>query len=320
MFQKYDLVVKMYTENAEANELSAETINSYNRSFKYYREFLERNGFEEACMAATAQWKIELSKTVNVTSADLYLHHVSYLSEFAVEMQLFSDPFMSDKLFPSRKALKKERDKDYEHVLDKEDANALINATHAVFTRTPHTFLREKAVITLTLMSGLRNIEIRNLALSDLNFGDGYIHVRITKGGKQRFVPFPEAAQSAVNAYLNSGLRPSDVSVDDFLFGVVTRGGEWRQFARTELSELIYKYEKSILGEEKASRSHALRHCFASVCVTDGVDMNSISRILGHADPRLTARVYAKDLEPESFASSVGFKVAEVFNKKEGVA
>lgn len=320
MFQKYDLAVKMFTENAEANELSAETIGSYSRSFKYYRSFLEENGFEEACIAATAQWKIALSKNVSITSADLYLHHLSYLSAFATEMQIFSEPFMSDKLFPSRKALKKERDAEYEHVLTKEDASALIYAEKAVFSRTPHTFLREKAVVTLTIMSGLRNIELRNLALSDLNFEQGYIYARVTKGDKPRYVPFPEVAQNAVNAYLNSGLRPSDVSNSNFLFGVVTRTGEWRQFARTELSELIYKYEKSIIGEEKASRSHALRHCFASVCVTDGVDMNSISRILGHADTRITARIYAKDLAPENFASNMGLQVSSVFNRKEGCA
>lgn len=321
MFEKYDLVVSMFTENAEANELSAETIGSYARSFKYYREFLEANGFEEACIAGTAQWKIALSKSVNITSADLYLHHVSYLSTFATEMQIFAEPFMSDKLFPSRKALKKERDAEYEHVLDKNDANALIFAEKPVYAKMGHTFLRSKAIVTLTVMSGLRNIELRNLALSDLHFDDGYIYARVTKGDKPRYVPFPEVAQNAVNAYLNSGLRPSTLSNSDFLFGTVARDGTWRQLARTELSELIYKYEKSIIGEEKASRSHALRHCFASVCLTDGLDLDSISRILGHADTRITAKVYAKDLEPENFASNVSLQVSSVFsNKKEGIA
>jgi hypothetical protein len=38
---------------------------------------------------------------------------------------------------------------------------------------------------------------------------------------------------------------------------------------------------------------HALRHHFASVLLTDGVDIRSLAGYLGHHDPGFTLRVYA---------------------------
>ena len=319
MFENYERAVKLFLQNCDDNGLSGETISSYRNSFRYYKEFMERSGFEDASYIATAEWKSELSKSVSVTTINLYLSNLQRLSDFGMRCKLYTDAFMDDGLLPPKKKLSKERNKEYEHVLTEEDVEKLINADRAVFTRTPHTFKREKAVMVLTLTTGLRNIELRNLRMKDLNFGEGYIYAHITKGDKPRFVPFVPIAQKAINDYLNSGLRPSNLTMEDSLFGVNTREGEWRQFERTELSELIYRYEKSIIGPDKASRSHALRHSFASICLTQGIDIGSISTILGHSSTTITARVYAKNLHPEQFASAFGQKFDEL-RTKEGVA
>ena len=37
---------------------------------------------------------------------------------------------------------------------------------------------------------------------------------------------------------------------------------------------------------------HALRHHFASVLLSDGVDIRSLAEYLGHGDPGFTLRVY----------------------------
>ncbi len=37
---------------------------------------------------------------------------------------------------------------------------------------------------------------------------------------------------------------------------------------------------------------HALRHHFASVLLSDGVDIRSLAEFLGHSDPGFTLRVY----------------------------
>ena len=156
------------------------------------------------------------------------------------------------------------------------------------------------------LLSGARNSELRSLAPADLDWTNGCIMLRVTKGDKPRMVPFSAAAQTAVKNYLASGIRPASADDNAPLFGCVSRKtGEWKPLERTQLSELINGYTKSVIGEENACRSHALRHGFASAALEAGVAVDDISGVLGHADTKVTA-IYAQRLHPAKLAASIG--------------
>lgn len=316
MLEKYDSTVEMFMSNCRTNECTSATMENYANIFRFYREFLVENGYEDASAVATLKWKESLS--VSFRSLDLYLRVLKYLSDFGVDTCIYSAPFVVEKMFPPKKQVSKEKNKEYNHVLTADDAIALMSAQRYTIDgrRTPRTFIREKAIVTVFLTSGIRNIELRNLRMRNLNYGNGTIYCEVTKGGKPRYVPFTEEAQTAVNDYLNSGLRPFSLTSDDFLFGVVTNSGEWRCMERTELSEKVNGYVSGILGEEKASRSHALRHCFASVTLTNGTSMEAISAMLGHAE-MATTRIYSKDLNPELTASNFAKNVSSMFKKDE---
>lgn len=326
MFERFDNTVEMFMSNCRTNECTQDTMSTYKNIFKAYRQFLEQNSFDDASAMATLKWKEHLTsddgkKSVSFRTLDMYLRILKYLSDFGVETCIYSAPFVVEKMFPPKKQVSKEKNKEYNHVLDASDAVELITAQRYTEDgrRTPNTFLREKAIVTLFLTSGMRNIELRNLTVDNLNFSNGTIFCEITKGGKPRYVPFTDEAQDAVNNYLNSGLRPPEVPNNAPLFGVVTNSGEWRGMERTELSDRVKNYVSGILGKEKAARTHALRHCFASVSLTNGSSMEAISQMLGHSSTAITAHVYAKDLEPEMTASNFGKMISRML-KEEGVA
>ena len=132
-----------------------------------------------------------------------------------------------------------------------------------------------------------------------------------TKGDKPRAVVFSQAAQNAVQAYLDSGLRPSTAVDEDWLFGSVDKAGNWNQMSRTELSERIKYFTKAVLGEEKSCRSHAMRHCYASVLLENNVPMELISETMGHASVA-TTKIYAARFSVNAPAMAV----ANVFNRK----
>lgn len=304
MFEKFDKAVELFMADCRMNELAETTQENYARVYRMYRDFMEANGFEDASVKATVAWKLSL--TTSIVSTSLYLQYIKYLSDFAVTSGVFETPFMSDKLMPPRKKVSAAKNKPYEHLLTAPQMKQIINAKGATFTRTPHTWPREHAEVVLLLMSGMRNIELRNLALSDLDWEHGIIHARVTKGDKPRVVPFPAVAQEAVRAYLASGLRPADLSTDDYLFGAVDRAtGAWHPFERGHLSKQILSHTASIIGEDSGVRSHALRHGFASSAISMGVTLDQISEILGHSDTQ-TTRIYAERLNPAETACGIG--------------
>lgn len=298
--KNYDNMVSLYISNMKANELSKNSIDSYARTFRLFRESMERNGFDEPTPAAVLAFKEEPNRST--TTVALYLTHLRLLSEFSASMG--GSPFYVDQLNIPSKKVAKARLKPYEHVLTEQDMIALITAERPVYGRKTATWLREQAEVTLMVQSGLRNLELRTLRPCDLDWANGVIVPNQTKGDKVRAVAFPSAAQKAVKRYLESGLRPADVPDDEPLFGTVTVDGEWRGLERQELSALVNKFTGKILGEEKACRTHAARHCYASVLLEHGVDMQYISETMGHSSVA-TTKIYAARFSVNAPAASV---------------
>ncbi len=310
MFEKYDEAVNAYLTTMKRNEMSADSINSYSKTYRLLRDSMERNGYEDVC--ADAVWKFADNAEVKATSLALYLTHIRALSNRAVSREIVNKPFFDEDMMPSKKKLNTERNKQYEHILTDKDAEELINCKRPKYARKSPMWLREKAEVTLLLQSGLRNSEIRSLRPIDLDWENGVAYPQDTKGDKPRAVVFSVAAQNAVADYLSSGIRPDYVSDEDFLFGSVDRSGNWNQMTRVELSERIKYYTRAVLGEEKSCRSHAMRHCYASVLLENNVPMELISETMGHSSVA-TTKIYAARFNVNAPAVAV----ANVFNRKE---
>lgn len=308
MFEKYDAAVDAYVTTMKRNEMSKDSIRSYTKTYHLLRDSMERNGYTDIC--ADAVWKFADTAGVKPTSLALYLTHIRALSNRAVSREIVDKPFFDEDMMPSKKKLNTERSKPYEHVLTDKDAEELINCVRPKYARQSPTWLREKAEVTLLLQSGLRNSEIRSLRPCDLDWENGVAYPQDTKGDKPRAVLFSQAAQNAVRAYMESGLRPAHVGNEDFLFGSVGKDGSWNQMNRDELSNRIKYYTKAVLGEDKSCRSHAMRHCYASVLLENNVPMELISETMGHASVA-TTKIYAARFNVNAPAMAV----AAVFNR-----
>ena len=299
----YDALVKSYMKKMENNELSSATVASYAATFRLFRESMERNGYDEPTPQAVNDFQAESDRSI--TTKALYMTHLRLLSGYGVSCGILAEPFYREDVNGiSKKKVSQARQKPYDHVLDEQDMIALVTAERPTFGRKPSTWLREQAEVTLMIQSGLRNLELRTLRPCDIDWENGVIVPNSTKGDKVRAVAFPSAAQRAVRKYMESGLRPEWVGDDQPLFGTVTESGEWHGMERRKLSDRVYNYTKSILGEEKACRTHAARHCYASVLLEHGVDMQYISETMGHSSVQ-TTKIYAARFSVNKPAAAV---------------
>jgi len=80
--------------------------------------------------------------------------------------------------------------------------------------------MRNRAIFELMYSSGLRISEVINIKLADIDLSERILIVREGKGGKDRYVPFSEAAAIFLRAYIDSERKR-------FIRKVSREAGDW---------------------------------------------------------------------------------------------
>jgi integrase len=144
------------------------------------------------------------------------------------------------------------------------------------------------------LGSGMRVGEA--LALNQGDVHDGWVSLRESKTNDARTVRLSADADEAIHAAIRSAPRRGPG--EPVFFSVKrVRGTDSRDRLRVDsVSRNLLKYA--------GVRPHQLRHGAATLMVRGGVPMRAVAEQLGHADPALTARVYAH-IAPDTLGDAV---------------
>ncbi len=142
---------------------------------------------------------------------------------------------------------------------------------------------RNKAMLELVYSAGLRESELINLKVYDVNINNATIRV-LGKGSKERIIPIGDYALKALEIYLNEYrsqlLKGKE---NDYLF-LNSRGNKMSRQA-------FFKIVKQIASEKGIKNNispHTLRHSFATHMLEHGADLRSIQELLGHSNIRTT--------------------------------
>ncbi|QCD58142.1 tyrosine-type recombinase/integrase [Streptomyces hawaiiensis] len=172
---------------------------------------------------------------------------------------------------------------------------------------------RYRAMVDLAGGCGMRQGEVLGLAVEDVDFVEGVVHVvrqvkliagrqvfALPKGGKSRTVPLPESVARALEAhtaqYPPAAVRLPWRSVDGApaTAALFFRNAEGRPVIRTVFNEKAWRPALDTAGVPRGRENgmHALRHFYASVLLDAGESIKALSEYLGHHDPGFTLRTY----------------------------
>jgi integrase/recombinase XerD len=181
-------------------------------------------------------------------------------------------------------------------VLSIADVDSLLNAARAAMddaNAPPPRRLRAARLLCLlevVYATGLRVSELVALPASAAKRDQAMLVVR-GKGGKERLVPFNDAAKRAMADYLK--MRDDNERDSKWLFPSFGESGHiTRQHFARELKTLAASCG---IDAEKIS-PHVLRHAFASHLLHNGADLRVVQTLLGHADIS-TTQIYTHVLE-----------------------
>jgi integrase/recombinase XerD len=171
-----------------------------------------------------------------------------------------------------------------------------IDSILQIIDRTTTQGARDYALLATMFNTGARVQEIADLRFRDLQL-DKPFQVRLFgKGRKERYCPIWSQTASVLRTFCRT--RGLEAQPEAHIF-VNHRGAPLSRFGiRHILGKCLQRARKDVpTVRKKRLHPHSLRHSTAVALLKSGVDLSTISHLLGHASPTTTSRYAKVDLE-----------------------
>lgn len=166
------------------------------------------------------------------------------------------------------------------------------NVLHLIKQIPTHDLLgmRDKAIISTMLDTGMRVGEVTRITLTDLDISERTIAITTTKDDDPRIVPFTDKTSKLIAEYLWN--RPATEIPHLFISQKTKHAGKQRGSLTTSGIRRILERRCQETGTPPMN-PHSLRHLFATKALNNGMRVEVVSKILGHSSVDLTIDVYA---------------------------
>jgi site-specific recombinase XerD len=186
-----------------------------------------------------------------------YAQHVAAMRFFYTYVLARDFPILTQARPPRRRALP--------DILTVAEVQAVLHAL-----RVPQFF----ALCSALYCCGLRRNEGLGLSAEDIDRGRSLVHVRLGKGGSDRFVPMPPRLGEILDAHLQrEGIASGPLFLSRLIPGrTVSADNVGRALRLAALAA----------GVGKPVTAHSLRHAYATHLLERGVSLRLIQQFLGH--------------------------------------
>jgi integrase/recombinase XerD len=288
-----DRAVRTYLDHLGIEKgLAANTLSSYRRDLRRYREFLAGHGIaglDEITEATVTEFLMRLREgdaehpPLSASSAARTVVAVRGFHRFAVADGLATvDPAAAVRPPTPAKRLPK--------ALPLADVEAILEAAGAPGTPLA---LRDRALLEVLYGTGARISEAVGLDVDDVDVappedgGSGTVLLR-GKGGKERLVPVGSYARESLAAYLTRA-RP-DLATQGSGGPAIFLNARGGRLSRQSAWAILVKAADRA-GVTADVSPHTLRHSFATHLLDGGADVRVVQELLGHASVT-TTQVY----------------------------
>ena len=178
--------------------------------------------------------------------------------------------------------------------LDHEETNSLLHVVESGAGLTSHqqafnvkTKIRDLAILTLFLTTGIRISELCALDVSDFDFKNNAFKV-LRKGGNEALLLFGEEARQALERYLELRKTAANYSDNSPMFLSLQN----KRISVRAIQMLVEKYARVSVPLKHIS-PHKLRSTFGTMLYQQTGDIYLVADVLGHKDINTTRKHYA---------------------------
>lgn len=136
---------------------------------------------------------------------------------------------------------------------------------------------KHRTIFYLIYAGGMRISEVTHLRVTDIDASRNIIHIRQSKGAKDRDIPLSKKALEQLRTYYKL-YKPTE-----YLF----EGQFGGMYSTSSIQTLFRKALKNCKIHKKAT-VHTLRHSYATHLLESGTDLRIIQELLGHKSSKTT--------------------------------
>lgn len=241
---------------------------SYLRRMNAFIQFMQNNNraLEEVTSRDIQQYILYLKRERGLTAGTIN----NYISAIR-----FFYTHVLEKEWDAKKIPRMKRTVNFPVIPPRQDVQAILNTTSN---------LKHKAILALIYGSGLRVSEVASLRISDICSKTMRVRVENAKYGTNRYTILSETALLVLRAYFKAYLSSRPYQPGDWLFPGQNPG---EHLNIKTIKNTLIKLRNRLQLDNRIS-AHTLRHCFATHCLEEGVDLVFIQQMLGHKSIKST--------------------------------
>ena len=279
---------------------SQKTYEQYELVLRKFGEWLEQTTAEQPQEQITpltiTAWKQAVAERgVKQNTIIHYLMILKLFFRWAIANRFYSEQPVENEVFPQEEEIK--------HDIPTLDEIQLL-LSGKIPPRTPHA-LRNLAIVTLFIESGLRVSELCALTVGNVDFENCMIAIQNGKGSKARFVPLLPRSTKRIRDYLDEREKTygkAAVAPSMPLFCGNTE--ELQPLNRNTVSEFVKGYVERLTGH-KGIGAHDLRHAAASWWDKNNVSIRTVQKTFGQSSVQTTERVYVHIHDKKQTATDI---------------
>lgn len=246
-------LLEQFLKKLEIENYSVQTVKNYTSALNLFLEYVNKNKIKQVTDKEITGYLYycKKEKKYSFSSMKMVIAAIRYLYK-----NVFNKPV------PEALNIKLRKPSVLPTVLTVNEISKILGAVNN---------LKHKTMLLLIYSAGLRLGELLNLKPEDINSEAMKIHIRQSKGKKDRYVMLSENILALLKKYY------SEYKPKEFLFEGQSGGRYSPKSVQT-----VFKSALNKARIKKKASVHTLRHSFATHLLDEGTDIRYIQELLGH--------------------------------------
>lgn len=266
-------------------DASMDTIRGYKTQVTQWVEWCCQNGMDPSRVTPNDVKAYRLHLVTNGYKATSIAHKLTIIRRFYAAA--VDNGLRPDNPAAGIKPPKDKRAEDDFHYLNEVDYTLLLRSIPKAKSEKN---LRDKAIIAMMGLQGLRTVEIERANVSDLRINGETVSMLVRGKNHDRTIYLRPDVADILAQYVDAREQPFTDEQGIPLFTACGNRAGGKRISRRGVRQVVDFYLKKSDLKRPGISDHALRHTAATLAYKYTQDLRGVQEMLGHADPKTTAR------------------------------